>query len=448
MSQDCPLCFNKEVFPSWCALKDSLVYLSSRNFTCPICSEVHEGLEKFTAHLVSHENDTKNNVAKVDQDVPTISIKEGGQNLDSLDELLADFSDFVRQEDKTHFSYDNQVKLKTKAPNPLRTSPKSKIPLSPPPLPSFHGIQTPLPLHQQQPNIILNSVPPPLNNIQLQDRPVFVPPPAMPQMDTNSHQLPQISVPPVNHQLLHQNIDCKQAIEPKTSPPPSVDPPPDSSPPPLSNGNNAQNSSPTQVQCKLCGWNFDNDNFLQLHMVLMHSKRNQALLQRRLKKVVEEYTCRECEGTFKLYEDFVNHLRQVHNDHRFVCHICAKIFKLKGSLLVHLRVVHNPLGEGAHHCKVCNRKFTNKHRKDVHEKKHVDVKPFECAKCGLAFEEKGEFEIHMETHKTQHVCHLCGRSFYTQAALFIHTMGHQNHESAESSLDVASSLSSTLKYVI
>ena len=46
MSQDCPLCFNKEVFPSWCALKDSLVYLCSRNFTCPICSEVHEGLER------------------------------------------------------------------------------------------------------------------------------------------------------------------------------------------------------------------------------------------------------------------------------------------------------------------------------------------------------------------------------------------------------------------
>ena len=32
-------------------------------------------------------------------------------------------------------------------------------------------------------------------------------------------------------------------------------------------------SPPSQVQCSLCGWNFDNDSFLQLHMVLMHSKR-------------------------------------------------------------------------------------------------------------------------------------------------------------------------------
>ena len=56
------------------------------------------------------------------------------------------------------------------------------------------------------------------------------------------------------------------------------------------------------------------------------------------------------------------------------------------------------VGGGAHHCKICNRKFTNKHRKDVHEKKNTDARQFECLKCGMAFEEKGEFEIHMETH--------------------------------------------------
>ena len=47
----------------------------------------------------------------------------------------------------------------------------------------------------------------------------------------------------------------------------------------------------------------------------------------------------------------------------------------------------------------------------------------------MAFEEKGEFEIHMETHKTEHKCNICGRSFYTQAALFIHSMGHQKTSS-------------------
>ncbi len=138
-----------------------------------------------------------------------------------------------------------------------------------------------------------------------------------------------------------------------------------------------------------------------------------------------------------MYEEFVNHLRVVHNDHRFVCHICAKIFKLRGSLLVHLRVVHNPLGDGGYHCKVCNRKFTNKNRRDVHEKKHADTRQFECAKCGMTFEEKPDFDQHMESHKTEHKCSICSRTFYTQAALLIHSAGHQksNHENPNPDID-------------
>ena len=123
MAQDCPLCFSKGIFPSWSGLKDNLVNLSSRSFTCPICFSLHQGLDKFTLHLVSHETTMKD-------EVPTISIKENNNNLDTLDELLADFSEFVRQEDKhMDLNYDNQVKLRTKAPNPLRLSPKIKSPM-------------------------------------------------------------------------------------------------------------------------------------------------------------------------------------------------------------------------------------------------------------------------------------------------------------------------------
>ena len=37
-------------------------------------------------------------------------------------------------------------------------------------------------------------------------------------------------------------------------------------------------------------------------------------------------------------------------------------------------------------------------------KKHTNARQFECLKCVMAFEEKGEFEIHMETHLTEHKC--------------------------------------------
>ena len=52
----------------------------------------------------------KNNKNESADQVPTISIKEGS-TVDSLDELLADFSEFVRQEDR--LGYDNQVEKST-----------------------------------------------------------------------------------------------------------------------------------------------------------------------------------------------------------------------------------------------------------------------------------------------------------------------------------------------
>ena len=53
---------------------------------------------------------------------------------------MADFSEFVKQEDTLpdQFTYDHQNQLQTKAPNPLRSSPKNKTNLP------FTNIQTPL----------------------------------------------------------------------------------------------------------------------------------------------------------------------------------------------------------------------------------------------------------------------------------------------------------------
>ena len=144
-------------------------------------------------------------------------------------------------------------------------------------------------------------------------------------------------------------------------------------------------TSESSVQCSLCGWNFDDENFLQLHTVLMHSphrKRGEQGGVLRVGKtrgiarrhVVESFHCRDCNKAFKLHEQYTQHLKLVHNDYRYVCNLCAKMFKLRGSLLVHVRVVHNPLDEEEtdYHCGTCKRKFSSRHRRDIHEKKHED----------------------------------------------------------------------------
>lgn len=451
LHQECPLCFNKGPFEDWVALKDALITLTTRSFDCPLCLSNIEGLDKYTLHLVSHDTrrspkhvfssssvvfkceeslfqtaqqvlnerildhpvlpspppyvepvDTKQ--TDLENNAPTISIREApppptttttsannGQ-LDTLDELLEDFSEFVRQEStkKTTTTTGFEIEQETSS---NKIHPQQKCgPIVP--TQNAHNLQENLGWQQQDQHLIS--------------------PPATPHIDL-SHVLPvqQLESPSISG----EDKKCQKLNRESSST--KLE----------SSQNSGSESPPSQVQCVLCGWNFDNDNFLQLHMVLMHSRRSQTSLQRRMKRVVEEYRCRECTDTsFTGYEDYVNHLKVTHDDQRFVCHICAKIFKLRGSLLVHMRVVHNPLGDGAHHCKVCNRKFTNKYRRDVHEKRHSDSREFECLKCGMAFEEKGEFEIHTETHKTEHKCNICGRTFYTQAALIVHTVGHQQAE--------------------
>ncbi|XP_040566014.1 uncharacterized protein [Lepeophtheirus salmonis] len=107
----------------------------------------------------------------------------------------------------------------------------------------------------------------------------------------------------------------------------------------------SNNSSPLNksVQCNICGWNFDNNNFLQLHMVLMHSGR-QAISSSNYtanSNLPKEYKCRFCTNvSFDTFNDYVHHVQDVHNDYRYICHICSRMFKLRGSLLVHHRVVH------------------------------------------------------------------------------------------------------------
>jgi len=103
----------------------------------------------------------------------------------------------------------------------------------------------------------------------------------------------------------------------------------------------------TEVACGQCGWMFDNANFLQLHRVLMHSRRRET----KSMTLPEHYLCKQCSGpptsraVFPIYEMYVDHLRTAHGETRHVCKFCAKLFKLKGSLLVHQRVMHQPINE-------------------------------------------------------------------------------------------------------
>ena len=82
------------------------------------------------------------------------------------------------------------------------------------------------------------------------------------------------------------------------------------------------------------------------------------------------FQCKKCSTILPNHKSYVEHLRLVHGDQSSVCGDCGKIFKLRGSLLVHQRVVHNPQGGNYFYCSICNRKFSNKYRRNIHERQH------------------------------------------------------------------------------
>ena len=379
IDQACPLCSTAKTFNHWSTFRDAFVSLTTRSFDCPLCLTSVQGVDKFALHLVSHDlrdkvalrptyPELKNNQMKehqsfqpIESSIPELSIKEDvpsavnpEQAHDALDELLQDFTEFVKQEDKT-----------------------------------------PLPVVAPEfPHLINNPMPPAYDNEMWAN--------SAAQMNHNNG----LTLSTFGMDSKQQDSKIKKSYAKATK----------------------CEKSESSVHCELCGWNFDNEKFLQLHKVLMHSPHRTRLNDchpddSRLRRLKNEFRCRECNLVFSECDEFTHHLKSVHNDHRHACNVCAKLFKLRGSLLVHQRVVHNPIGEDrAFHCRTCNRKFSNKYRRDNHEKRHGDSRHFDCEKCDLSFEEKGEYEVHIETHINMHRCDVCQESFNSESALVVHSV--------------------------
>merc|ERR1719341_1490899 len=83
---------------------------------------------------------------------------------------------------------------------------------------------------------------------------------------------------------------------------------------------------------------FDNAKFLSLHKILLHNKNKQDIAER--SNEVEKYACPHCTLQFDQFDEFKQHLVDIHEDPRHFCNFCSKSFKLRGSLLVHQRVIH------------------------------------------------------------------------------------------------------------
>lgn len=73
--------------------------------------------------------------------------------------------------------------------------------------------------------------------------------------------------------------------------------------------------------------------------------------------------------------------------------------------------------EKPYKCPFCDKHFTRKQSRVVHERSHTGEKPYKCDKCGKAFATNSRLNVHERRHtainrKTNnYACHMCNKPF-------------------------------------
>lgn len=81
--------------------------------------------------------------------------------------------------------------------------------------------------------------------------------------------------------------------------------------------------------------------------------------------------CKECKKAFSSHKALSGHMRNVHREKTFACPKCSKAFNFKCNLEKHLPVHESEEKRVKFSCKLCNKNFTTKESRNVHQKRHL-----------------------------------------------------------------------------
>lgn len=168
--------------------------------------------------------------------------------------------------------------------------------------------------------------------------------------------------------------------------------------------------------CSECGYYAKTQTSLRYHM---HSKHNER-----------RYQCEYCEKRFIALGHLQTHLRSHLNDKPYLCPVCGKSFCYSNSLEYHMRI-HT--GEKRFECEHCSKKFTVSSALNRHRLSHTGFRPHKCRYCDKAFRSTGERSCHERLHTGErpYQCKHCGRRFIKNYNLQVHLLSHKGEHECE-----------------
>ncbi|XP_025115211.1 zinc finger protein 58-like [Pomacea canaliculata] len=139
------------------------------------------------------------------------------------------------------------------------------------------------------------------------------------------------------------------------------------------------------------------------------------------------FVCKVCNMSYSSVIQYLQHMKQNHEDKIFQCQSCGKTFSSLQYLKAHMKQHQEPRFA----CDVCGKKFTYKCNLNAHRSSHYSEKPFQCNVCMKSFRLKFLLKCHMRCHnqELQYICPICGKGFTRQQNVKRHI--HQMHSDQE-----------------
>ncbi|XP_045540470.1 zinc finger and SCAN domain-containing protein 2-like [Papilio machaon] len=134
------------------------------------------------------------------------------------------------------------------------------------------------------------------------------------------------------------------------------------------------------------------------------------------KYVQATYHCKDCYKFFSKEDIMLRHFKLRHNPSigPFECRFCHSRFRLECHLRKHIRTHYTK-----YQCLVCNLVVAIETTALMHEETHAGITRA-CKYCGEQFRHMSTYYTHLRTHRSRHVCALCGASFVSAAGLHQH----------------------------
>ncbi|XP_047430709.1 zinc finger protein 11-like [Mugil cephalus] len=220
----------------------------------------------------------------------------------------------------------------------------------------------------------------------------------------------------------------------------------------------APDASLAAFSCPKCSFHHTEEAQVQQHIDMVHSDEavDDKLSLQAFADGVGQFSCSECEKTFRFQSLLKAHQRIHTGEQPFLCSQCGRRFSFKQSLERHKQTHKSGrkyeclicgeffkslaaqrehksthMENGEYLCSVCGRAFAWKSALVRHLKTHgVDAdkpeQPFKCPHCDLGFSSASYLSRHLQTHQEErvHTCN-CGKSFAYRAALTAHQRIHQ-----------------------